>query len=44
MITQLNKGMETVVAQVKQQSAQIQKVSARLETSQPKPHLAANQD
>jgi len=35
MITELKKGMDTVVAQLKEQSAQIQKVNAQLATASP---------
>jgi septal ring factor EnvC (AmiA/AmiB activator) len=35
MITELKKGMATVVAQLKEQSAQIQKVNAQLATASP---------
>ncbi len=37
------KEMETVVAQLKEQAAQIQKVSAQLEMSKPAPSLVVNQ-
>ena len=39
-ITQLRKDMATVVAHAKQQDAQIQKVSARIEMSKPTPRMA----
>jgi hypothetical protein len=35
MITELKKGMATVVAQLKEQSAQIQKVNAQRATTSP---------
>jgi hypothetical protein len=41
IITQLKNEMQTVVGQLKDQSARIQKVSARLETTQPMPQLAS---
>ncbi len=41
-ITQLQKSMETVVARLKEQAAQIQKVSAQLEASKPAPQMAIN--
>jgi len=36
------KGMEVLTAQLKEQAAQIQKVSARLEMSKPAPHVVVN--
>jgi Chaperone of endosialidase len=39
-----NKEIETLIATVREQAAQIQKVSARLETSQPKPQVAVTRD
>ena len=41
-ITQLKKGMETIVAQLKEQAAQLQKVSAELELSKPAPQMVGN--
>jgi len=41
-ITQLKKGMETVVARLKEQDAKIQKVSAELETRKPGPQMVEN--
>jgi len=41
-IAQLRSGMDGLTATVKQQAAQIQKVSARIELSQPKPETVAN--
>jgi Chaperone of endosialidase len=41
-ITELKKGMATVVAQLEEQAVQIQKVSAQLETSKPAPQVANN--
>jgi trimeric autotransporter adhesin len=42
-VAQQQKGMEALVAQVKEQAAQIQKVSAQVETSKPTPKVVANQ-
>src|SRR5213082_2272217 len=42
-VAQQQKGMEALVAQVKEQAAQIQKVSAQVETSKPAPTVVANQ-
>jgi len=36
------KGMEVLTAQLKEQAAQIQKVSAQLEASKPAPKVVAN--
>jgi uncharacterized coiled-coil protein SlyX len=36
------KGMEVLTAQLKEQAAQIQKLSARLEMSKPAPHVVVN--
>jgi hypothetical protein len=41
-ITQLKKGMETVVARLKEQDSKIQKVSAQLEVSKPAPQTVLN--
>jgi hypothetical protein len=41
-ITELKKGMATVVAQLEQQAAQIQKVSAQHEASKPAPQVVNN--
>jgi hypothetical protein len=41
-ITQLRKGMELLTAELKEQAAQLQKVSARLEGSGAAPELVAN--
>ena len=41
-ISQLKSEMQTMVAQLKEQAAQIQKVSAQLETSKPASQLVAN--
>ncbi len=43
VIAQQQKGMEVLTAQLKEQAAQIQKVSAQLETSKPAPKVVANQ-
>jgi hypothetical protein len=43
IIAQQQKGMEVLTAQLKEQAAQIQKVSARLDVSKPAPKVAANQ-
>jgi len=42
MITQLKKGMETVVARLNEQDSKIQKVSDQLETSKPAPQVVNN--
>jgi hypothetical protein len=42
-VAQQQKGMEALVAQVKEQAAQIQKVSAQVETIKPAPKVVANQ-
>jgi hypothetical protein len=42
MIVQQQKGMETLVAQFKEQAAQIQKVSAQLELSKSSPRGVVN--
>ena len=42
MITQLKRGMETVVARLEEQAAQIQKVSAQLEGSKTAPQVVGN--
>jgi methyl-accepting chemotaxis protein len=41
-IAQLKSGMEALTATVKEQAAQIQKVSAQLSTSKPAPQVAEN--
>jgi hypothetical protein len=41
-VAQQQKGMEVLTAQLKEQAAQIQKVSAQLETRKPTPHVVAN--
>ena len=41
IIAQQQKGMETLTAQLKEQAAQIQKVSARLEVSKPAPQVVS---
>ena len=41
-ITQLKKGMEVLTAQLKEQAAQIQKVSAQLEARKPAPRMVIN--
>ena len=41
-IDQLKSEMQTMVAQLKEQAAQIQKVSAKLEVNKPAPHTVAN--
>jgi hypothetical protein len=41
-ISDLKKGMETLTAQLKEQTAQIQKVSALVEMSKPAPHVVVN--
>jgi hypothetical protein len=41
-VEQLKSEMQTMVAQLKEQAAQIQKVSAQLETSKPAPQVVAN--
>jgi hypothetical protein len=43
IIAQQQKGMEALVATVKEQAAQIQKVSAQVETIKPAPKVVANQ-
>jgi uncharacterized coiled-coil protein SlyX len=42
VIAKQQKGMEALTLELKEQAAQIQKVSARLETMQQVPQLAAN--
>ena len=42
MISELNKNMEVLTAQLKEQVAQIQKVSAQIEMSRPAPRLVTN--
>jgi trimeric autotransporter adhesin len=42
-VAQQQKGMEVLTAQLKEQAAQIQKVSARLEVSKPTPQVVGNQ-
>jgi hypothetical protein len=41
-IAQLKSGIEVLTATVKEQAAQIQKVSAQLEASKPEPQVANN--
>jgi hypothetical protein len=41
-VAQQQKGMEILTAQLKEQAAQIQKVSAQLEVSKPAPRTVAN--
>ena len=41
-VAQQQKGMEVLTAQLKEQAAQIQKVSARLEVNKPAPQVVAN--
>jgi hypothetical protein len=41
-ITQLKSEMQTMVAQLKDQAAQIQKVSAQLEVNKPAPQVVIN--
>jgi len=41
-VAQQQKGMEVLTAQLKEQAAQIQKVSAQLEASKPAPKVVAN--
>jgi Chaperone of endosialidase len=41
-IAQLKSGMEALIATVKEQAAQIQKVSAQLEANKPTPQVVAN--
>jgi hypothetical protein len=41
-VAQQAKGMEVLTAQLKEQAAQIQKVSAQLEASQPAPKVVVN--
>jgi trimeric autotransporter adhesin len=41
-ITQLRKGMETVVARLKEQDSKIEKVSAQIETRKPAPQVVNN--
>ena len=42
LIAQQQKGMGLLTAQLKEQAAQIQKVSARLDVNKPSPKVAAN--
>jgi hypothetical protein len=42
IIAQQQKGMELLTAQLKEQAAQIQKVSAQVETNKPAPQTVAN--
>ena len=42
-VAQQQKGMEVLTAQLKEQAALIQKVSARLEVSKPAPQVVGNQ-
>jgi len=41
-VAQQQKGMDVLTAQLKEQAAQVQKVSAQLETSKPAPHVVVN--
>ena len=41
-VAQQQNGMETLTAQLKEQAAQIQKVSAQLEASKPAPQMVNN--
>jgi hypothetical protein len=41
-VAQQQKGMEALVAQVKEQAAQIQKVSAQVEMNKPAPRTVLN--
>jgi uncharacterized coiled-coil protein SlyX len=41
-IAQQQKGMETLTAQLKEQAAQIQKVSAQVEMNKPTPRVVLN--
>ena len=41
-IAQLKKGMETVVARLKEQDSKIEKVSAQIEASKPAPQVVNN--
>jgi hypothetical protein len=41
-VAQQQKGMEVLTAQLREQAAQIQKVSAQLEVNKPAPHVVAN--
>jgi uncharacterized coiled-coil protein SlyX len=43
LIAQQQQGMAVLTAQLKEQAAQIQKVSARLEVSRPAPQVVENQ-
>ena len=43
MIAELKKEMKAVVAQLKEQASQIQKVSTQLEVSKPAPQMVNNQ-
>jgi uncharacterized coiled-coil protein SlyX len=42
IIAQQQKGMEVLTAQLKEQAAQIQKVSAQIEVSKPAPQVVEN--
>jgi uncharacterized coiled-coil protein SlyX len=42
IIAQQQKGMEVLTAQLKEQAAQIQKVSAQIEVSKPAPQVAVS--
>jgi pyruvate carboxylase len=44
MVAQQEKGMEVLMAQLKEQAAQIQKVSAQLEVSKPAPQVVVNKE
>jgi hypothetical protein len=41
-VTQQQKGMKILTAQLKEQAAQIQRVSAQLEANKPTPQVVAN--
>jgi septal ring factor EnvC (AmiA/AmiB activator) len=41
-VAQQRKGMEVLTAQLKEQAAQIQKVSAQIEVGKPSPQVVAN--
>ncbi len=43
IIAQQQKGMEALMAQLKEQAAQIQKVSAQLEVSKPAPQVVSHE-
>ena len=43
-VAQQQKGMEALIAQVKEQAAQIQKVSAQMKINKPAPQVVANSE